>query len=102
MINSAIKIAASRFDNIKVYDDAMACLDKAYKDENANKSESMDNCMQEYRKQLSAEAVKVVEQLKPYRVHFAIGRPVPPTEEMEKQVSEDGAYHQWVHKKQEK
>lgn len=102
MINSAIKIAASRFDNIKVYDDAMACLDKAYKDKNANKSESMDNCMQEYRKQLSAEAVKVVEQLKPYKAHFAISIPVPPAEDMEKQVSEDGSYHQWVPKKREK
>lgn len=102
LINSAIAIAAARFDNVKVYDDAMKCLEQARKQENANDSDNMDKCMQEYRKQLSAEAVKVVEQLKPYRAHFVFNIPVPPAEDMEKQLSEDGSYYQWVPKKQEK
>ena len=92
LVNTAVQIAVSRFDNLKWHQKIGNCMR-----ENENEKELMENkikilvyCAQDYNREVSMEVAKVVKQLLPHRSYFERMQSVPDKSEMVKVKNEQG------------
>lgn len=99
LVNSAVSIAVTRFDNRKWHEKIFKCgKEQAARDKDSSLDEQLLPCFKDYSRAVSKEAAKVAGELLPYRTYFENIQPVPDKTEMVKKTSEDGKSYMWVPK----
>lgn len=84
LVNVAVQIAVSRFDNLKWHQKIQNCILENEKELGEKKMDILFYCAQDYDREVSMEGAKVVKQLLPYRSFFERQQPVPDKSEMVK------------------
>lgn len=99
LVNSAVSIAVTRFDNRKWHEKIFKCgKEQAARNKDSSLDEQLLPCFKDYFRAVSKEAAKVAGELLPYRTYFENIQPVPDKTEMVKKTSEDGKSYMWVPK----
>ena len=99
LVNSAVSIAVTRFDNRKWHEKIFKCgKEQAARNKDSSLDEQLLPCFKDYSRAVSKEAAKVAGELLPYRTYFENIQPVPDKTEMVKKTSEDGKSYMWVPK----
>lgn len=99
LVNSAVSIAVTRFDNRKWHEKIFKCVqEQAARNKDSSLGEQLLPCFKDYSRAVSKEAAKVAGELLPYRTYFENIQPAPDKTEMTKKTSEDGKSYMWVPK----
>lgn len=99
LVNSAVSIAVTRFDNRKWHEKIFKCgKEQAARNKDSSLDKQLLPCFKDYSRAVSKEAAKVAGELLPYRTYFENIQPVPDKTEMVKKTSEDGKSYMWVPK----
>lgn len=83
LVNSAVSIAVTRFDNRKWHEKIFKCgKEQAARNKDSSLDEQLLPCFKDYSRAVSKEAAKVAGELLPYRIYFENIQPVPDKTEM--------------------